>query len=75
MIPRRLFFIWLGYHLPKYALFAINAFKKMNPSFEVKIVYRSIKQLENIYELDYALLDDDDRLIKECICIIVDKSI
>lgn len=47
----------------------------MNPSFEVKTVYRSIKQLENIYESDYALLDDDDKLIKECICIIVDKSI
>ena len=75
MIPRRLLFIWLGYHLPKYALFAINAFKKMNPSFDVKLVCRSVDQLEKLYNTKSCLADEVDDLIRQCLRLIVDKSI
>ena len=75
MIPRRLVFIWLGYHLPEYAVFSIAAFQKMNPDFEVKLINRNVSQFEKIYASSINSLDEDDQLIKECIQFIIDKQI
>ena len=49
MIPRRMVFIWLGLSVPKFAHFAMQAFKEVNPSFEVCLVHRTTRQLEDIY--------------------------
>jgi len=38
MIPKRLIFIWLGSELPLHATCCIDAFKKVNPDFEVMVV-------------------------------------
>ena len=47
MIPKQLFFIWLGNTPPSYCQFAINAFKDVNPDFKVDFLYWSIEDIED----------------------------
>lgn len=47
MIPKQLFFIWLGNTPPDYCNFAINAFRDVNPDFKVDFLYWSIEDIEN----------------------------
>ena len=47
MIPKQLFFIWLGNTPPAYCEFAINAFKEVNPDFKVDFLYWSVEDVEN----------------------------
>lgn len=39
MIPRRLFFNWLGPDVPAYARFAMDAFARVNPDFEIRFLH------------------------------------
>lgn len=48
MIPKILHFIWIG-QKPLYLNFAIQAYKKFNPDFEVKLVHYTNSQLESLY--------------------------
>ena len=41
MIPKRLFFIWIGNNVPPYVDFCINAFKKVNSDFEIEFVHEN----------------------------------
>ena len=47
MIPKQLFFIWLGDNRPDYVNFAVNVFKKVNPDFNVDLIEWKIKDIEN----------------------------
>lgn len=37
IIPRVLYFIWFGSELPRWAKYAIEAYRKMNPGFNIKV--------------------------------------
>ena len=39
MIPKQLFFIWFGENKPEYVDFSINAFKEINPNFNVELIW------------------------------------
>jgi hypothetical protein len=47
MIPKQIFFIWLGDEKPKYVDFAVNAFKEVNPDFKIDLIEWSINDVEN----------------------------
>ena len=72
MIPKRMVFIWLGLSVPKFAHFAVRAFKEVNPSFEVCLVHRTAKQLEDIYSS--SCKDSIDQTVLECMQAVLDKS-
>lgn len=38
MIPKRMIFIWLGSEIPDYGKFCIDAFRRVNPGFDVMLV-------------------------------------
>lgn len=48
-IPKRLFFIWLGDHIPLYAKFSISEYKKINPDFEITFLTYKISEIEEIF--------------------------
>lgn len=50
MIPKNLIFIWLGSEIPLYGKTCINAFKKMNPEFNIILVHEP--DLDNIKNQD-----------------------
>ena len=58
MIPKRIFFIWLG-NKPEYADFCINSFKKVNPEFDFRFINYTIEQLENINNCTVCEYDED----------------
>jgi mannosyltransferase OCH1-like enzyme len=71
MIPKQMFFIWLGEEKPLYVDFSINAYKKANPDFKINLIEYTSLQIEkrmevskydhNVYNcLDYINSD------KEC---------
>lgn len=39
MIPKQLFFIWIGKEIPKFAYYAIDSFKRMNSNFSVDMIH------------------------------------
>ena len=47
MIPKQLFFIWLGDNKPKYVDFAVKTFKDVNPDFKVDLMEWKIEDIEN----------------------------
>ena len=47
MIPKQLFFIWLGDNKPNYVDFAVNTFKGVNPDFKVDLIEWKIEDIEN----------------------------
>ena len=47
MIPKRLFFIWIGDTQPNYVDFCINSFKEANKKFEIEFIKYSISDIEN----------------------------
>lgn len=65
-IPKKLFFIWLGNRVPKYAATSMQAFQKVNPDFEVILVHRTTKQLENIWTSE-SLSDTYDIALKKAL--------
>lgn len=72
MIPKRMIFIWLGFSVPKFAHFAMQAFREVNPSFEVCLVHKTTKQLEDIYFGNCS--NNIDQTVLECIQVILDKN-
>lgn len=63
MIPKRLIFIWLGSELPNYGKFCIDAFRNVNPDFEIMFVN----------EIDVEHPKNED--VKECLKIINDDQL
>ena len=61
MIPKHLFFIWIGNNVPNYVNFSINSFKKFNPDFEIEFIHES-----SIY--------NDNKDFKECLEILKEKN-
>lgn len=64
MIPRQLFFIWLGNDKPGYVDFCINAFRKVNPDFKIDLIRYTVEEIENYDKLQSSIYDED---LKNCI--------
>lgn len=47
MIPKNLFFLWFGDNPPTYCEFAVNAFKAVNPDFNVEFIRKSADEIDN----------------------------
>lgn len=62
MIPKILHFIWIGNHIPLYAMFSIQSFKKINKTFSIHFLHYTIEQIENI-----DVKNDDDYLLQKAI--------
>lgn len=62
MIPKSLFFIWIGAR-PKFTQFAVDSYKRMNPSFNVNFVHYPVQQLELLYFSRNAKTDIDQLCI------------
>ncbi len=64
MIPKILWMIWLGDNKPNYVDFACNAYKLVNPYFEVKNIWYKKQDIEKIGNLtDHKGLKDTDRIL------------
>lgn len=61
MIPKILHFIWIGYK-PKYIDYTIQAYKKVNPQFEINLINYTNSQLESLY-FDKAIYTELDQHI------------
>ena len=59
MIPKQLFFIWLGDNKPNYVDFAVNTFKDVNPDFKVNLIEYSVNDIENIDKISKSEYDSD----------------
>lgn len=47
-IPKKLFMLWLGDHVPEYAGFSARAFQQVNPDFQLFFIHYTIQQLRDI---------------------------
>ena len=74
MIPKILHFIWLGNQIPSYANFSINAFKTVNPAFEVNFIHYTIKEIEDVVSLSDQELDCNSKILKKTINSIIGKD-
>ena len=57
MIPKQLFFVWLGDNIPKYADFSINSFRKVNPDFKIDLVHFSDEDCEMSKKYEGKILE------------------
>ena len=71
MIPKKIFFIWLGGNKPNYVDFAVNKFKLFNESFKIELIEYSINDIENIDKINKC---EYDKYLKKCIEYILDKK-
>lgn len=67
MIPKQIFFIWIGDNIPKYVNFSINAFKNLNKDFTIDLIH--IECLEtskniDVIETKKELENKDSKLYK-----------
>ena len=62
MVPKRMIFIWLGSELPDYGKFCIDAFKKVNPDFDVMLVNEpSVESTQNVDLIECMKLIDSSK--------------
>ena len=64
MIPKQLFFIWVGNDVPNYANFCVDTFKKVNPDFKINFLKYTIDDIENLDDRNVTEYDED---VKRCI--------
>lgn len=72
MIPKQLFFIWVGDTVPKYADFCVDTFSKVNPDFKINFLKYTVDDIEN---LDSKNVTEFDNEVKNCITFIRKKNI
>lgn len=60
MIPKRIFFIWIGDKKEPYVDYAVNAFTQINPTYNVMLKH-------------YNPLDDSDEMFNHCIDIYLNR--
>ena len=65
LISKIIHFIWLGDVLPDYADYVMDAYRQVNPDFELKLTHRTIQQLTDIYNGTFSQEDDD--IVKQSI--------
>ena len=63
MIPRQLFFIWLGDDVPLYAKYSMNAYKELNPDFKINFIHYNVTEIENIYFNNHIKTKYDELLL------------
>ena len=68
MIPKQIFFVWIGNNQPKYVNFAINAFKEINSDFKIDLIKYSLEDINNYEKLN-------DQILKDTIYSIIKKRI
>ena len=47
MIPKQIFFIWLGDERPAYVDFSAKTFSEVNPAFKVDVLHWNVAEVEN----------------------------
>ena len=62
MIPKQIFFIWLGDNKPNYVDFAVKNFSDINPSFKIDLIEWKVNDIEN--PKDPLLIEAIDSAIK-----------
>ena len=70
MIPKQLFFIWLGDNKPNYVDFSVEMFKKVNPEFVINLLEWKSHEIDDIfYHKDFKNQFDEDlyNSIVECL--------
>lgn len=75
MIPKQLFFIWIGDSQPDYVNFAINSFKEINPDFRINFLRYKIADIEDkrdVGEFDSNMYNCVDYINK---CLSGDSSV
>ena len=72
MIPKQLFFIWLGDNKPNYVDFSVRTFKKVNPDFNVTLLHYNINTIENLNQSNCK--NDFDICLYNCIQAILYKN-
>ena len=72
MIPKKIFFVWLGDNKPNYVDFAINAFRDVNPSFDTQLIHYSDNDIELSKKFEGPI---SKILSKECIQSKLHKSL
>jgi hypothetical protein len=74
MIPKNIFFIWLGNAPPVYCNNVINAYSKANNDFNIEFVYYSITDIKNILDGKNIHIKYD-KLLKTSIDLIITSKI
>lgn len=52
MIPKKIFFVWLGNNKPNYVNYTISKFKELNPTFNIELIEYNISELEYIGDIE-----------------------
>jgi mannosyltransferase OCH1-like enzyme len=73
MIPKKIFFIWLGNNIPLYIKYVINEYKKINPDFSINFIHYNINQIENIF-YNKDIYNIYDKLLYNSILSIINKD-
>ena len=73
MIPKKIHFIWFG-KKPNYCDNAIKQFKLYNKDFEICTYFKTIQDIELIFNTTYTKLNRNDQLIKKCIDAIINMN-
>ena len=60
MIPKNIFFIWLGDNVPTFSNFAFENFKKINPEFKMEFLHYKTKDIDEIY-FNKKILNEYDK--------------
>lgn len=63
MIPKQIFFIWLGDNKPDYVDFAIDAFKNVNPDYKIDLIWYKKNDIEIIGKSRSCAKNDYDLLL------------
>jgi hypothetical protein len=56
-IQPNLFFIWFGNNKPDYVDFAVNAFKEVNPDFNIQLIEYTIDEIEYICDIPHGKME------------------
>ena len=73
MIQRNLFLFWLGDNIPLYINNVINAYKNVNPLFNIIFIHYSLQDIQNIFNGNIKNINDT--LLKNSIDIILNHDL
>ena len=72
MIPKRLFFIWIGTK-PKFVDFAISKYRSLNSDCDIQLIHYSISQLENLY-FGKSIATEIDQIVHDLIVAMLSRK-
>lgn len=72
MIPKRLFFIWIGTK-PQFVDFAISKYRSLNSDCDIQLIHYSISQLENLY-FGKSIATEIDQIVHDLIVAMLSRK-